>query len=99
MMSLSTASGGLLNKYFTAFPIATPRPKDTYPLDGISVSGGTATWTVESQKKYTGSYRIKYFMLNGEEEATYVNMANVYRSYLEKTQDLKKLENDGDPLT
>ncbi|MBR5460203.1 MAG: hypothetical protein IKV53_04985 [Clostridia bacterium] len=98
MMSLSTASGGLLNKYFTAFPIATPRPKDTYPLDGISVSGGTATWTVESQKKYTGSYRIKYFMLNGEEEATYVNMANVYRSYLEKTQDLKKLENDGDDI-
>ena len=98
MLSLSTASGGLLNRYFTAFPIATPRPKDTYPLDGISVSGGTATWSVESQKKYTGSYRVKYFMLWGEEEATYMNMARVYREYLENNNVLKDIEKDGDSI-
>ncbi len=96
MMQLSTASGGLLNKYFTAFPIATPRPSDTYPLDGISVSGNIATWTVETQKKYTGSYRIKYFMLWGEEESTYVNMAKVYREYLEKNETLSAVEDDGE---
>jgi len=95
MMQLSTASGGLLNKYFTAFPIAVPRPSDTYPLDGISVSGNIATWTVETQKKYTGSYRIKYFMLWGEEEATYVNMAKVYRDYLEKQQVLEPVQDEG----
>lgn len=98
MLSLSTASGGLLNRYFTAFPIATPRPKDTYPLDGISVSGGTATWSVESQKKYTGSYRVKYFMLWGEEESTYMNMAKVYREYLENNNVLKDIEKDGDNI-
>lgn len=98
MMSLSTASGGLLNRYFSTFTIAIPRPKDTYPLDGISVSGGTATWTVESQKKYTGSYRIKYFMLNGEEEATYVNMAKVYREYLQKNNVLSDVEQDGSSI-
>lgn len=96
MMQLSTASGGLLNKYFTAFPIATPRPSDTYPLDGISVSGNIATWTVETQKKYTGSYRIKYFMLWGEEEATYVNMAKVYRDYLEKNEVIAPVEDEGE---
>ncbi len=89
LLDVSTASGGLLNRYFTAYTIATPRPTDTYPLDGISVSGGTATWTVHTEKKYTGSYRIKYIMLN-EEEATYVNMAKLYREYLEKQELLSK---------
>ncbi len=97
LLDISTASGGLLNKYFTAYTIATPRPKDTYPLDGVSVSGSTATWTVQTEKKYTGSYRIKYFMLN-EEEATYVNMARVYRDWLEKSEVLSKNENDSENI-
>lgn len=97
MMSLSTESGGLLNKYFSTHIIANPRPSDTYPLDGISVSNTTATWTVEADKKYTGSYRIKYFML-WEDEATYVNMAKVYREYLVKNGALSNLESDSDNI-
>lgn len=95
LSEISTASGGVLNKYFSTSVNVYPRPKDTYPLEGISVSGSTATWTVESDKKYTGNYRIKYFMLDGE-ESTYVNMANIYRKYLEKKGALTKQENKED---
>ncbi len=95
LSEITTASGGILNKYFTTSINVFPRPKDTYPLDGISVSGLTATWTVETDKKYTGNYRIKYIMLDGE-DATYVNMANVYRSYLEKTANFERQTFDED---
>ncbi len=98
LLDISTASGGLLNKYFATYTVATPRPTDTYPLEGISVSGGTAEWTVETNKKYTGSYRIKYIMLWGEEEASYVNMAKVYREYLEKNNVLKAKEEKEDSV-
>ncbi len=97
LLDISTSSGGLLNKYFTTYTIATPRPTDTYPLDGISVSGGTATWTVQTEKKYTGSYRVKYIMLDGE-DATYVNMAKIYRDYLEENKILTEKKSDSDSI-
>ncbi len=93
LAEITTASGGILNKYFATSVNVFPRPKDTYPLDGISVSGLTATWTVETDKKYTGNYRIKYIMMDGE-EATYVNMAALYRNYLEKTGQLKRTDRE-----
>ena len=95
LTEITTASGGILNKYFATSINVYPRPKDTYPLDGISVSGLTATWTVETDKKYTGNYRIKYIMMDGE-EANYVNMAALYRNYLEKNGVLEKKDNEED---
>lgn len=95
LAEITTASGGILSKYFATSINVYPRPKDTYPLDGISVSGLTATWTVETDKKYTGNYRIKYIMLNGE-TANYVNMAAIYRDYLEKNGKLERQNFEGD---
>ncbi|MBR6632708.1 MAG: hypothetical protein IKL05_00210 [Clostridia bacterium] len=95
LAEITTASGGILSKYFATSINVYPRPKDTYPLDGISVSGLTATWTVETDKKYTGNYRIKYIMLNGD-DANYVNMATIYRNYLEKNGKLERQKYEGD---
>lgn len=94
LAEITTASGGILNKYFATSINVYPRPKDTYPLDGISVSGLTATWTVETDKKYTGNYRIKYIMLQGE-DADYVKMAEIYRNYLEKNGKIKRQTQEG----
>ncbi len=95
LAEITTASGGILNKYFATSINVYPRPKDTYPLDGISVSGLTATWTVETDKKYTGNYRIKYIMLEGE-NANYVAMADLYRDYLEKNGKIERQTFEGD---
>ncbi len=95
LAEITTASGGILNKYFATSINVYPRPKDTYPLDGISVSGLTATWTVETDKKYTGNYRIKYIMLEGE-DANYVAMADIYRDYLEKNGKIERQTFEGD---
>lgn len=95
LAEITTASGGILNRYFATSINVYPRPKDTYPLDGISVSGLTATWTVETDKKYTGNYRIKYLMLEGE-GANYVKMAEIYRNYLEKNGYIERKTFDGE---
>ncbi len=110
--SLSTIyaeTGGALHKYNTAYTAFNPRPSDQYNLaDSISV-GSNATWTVVSDRKYTGSYRIKYVMLEDQTlaataaeenkdyksyDATYVGMAKAYRDYLYETEQLIKLEED-----
>ena len=93
LAEITTYSGGTLHKYNTCFTSFVPRPKDSYNLaESISV-GQNATYTVVSERKYTGSYRIKYVMLTSDEdaadagikdyyEATYVGMAKAYRDYL-----------------
>ncbi|MBE6712091.1 MAG: hypothetical protein E7580_01080 [Ruminococcaceae bacterium] len=72
------------------------RQTDSYPLDGITVSGATAVYTKAIDRRYVGNYTIKYRMLSGE-DATYVGMANAYREYLIKTGALEKIkkQNDG----
>ncbi len=93
LADLFTYSGGTLHEYSTCYASFTPRPKDSYNLaEAISV-GQNATYTVVSERKYTGSYRIKYIMLTSDEdaadagikdyyEASYVGMAKAYRDYL-----------------
>ena len=108
--SLSTIyaeTGGTLHKYNTVYSAFNPRPSDQYNLaDSISI-GSNATWTVVSDRKYTGSYRIKYIMLEDEllsqeaaksakgeytsYDADYVGMAKAYREYLYKTGQLTQL--------
>ena len=82
-----------------------PRPSDTYSLsDAISVSG-LSTWTVVSPRKYTGDFKIRYFMLTDEDVAKekgldntyapdYVGMAKAYRDYLVGRGVLTKLTED-----
>ena len=101
LAELTSEHGGTLHRYNTVYATFNPRPSDTYNLaDSISI-GSNATWTVESARKYVGSYRIKYIMLGDDElakgtdyyEASYVGMANAYRDHLENAGVLSKLEN------
>lgn len=93
LAEITTEHGGTLHPFNSVFSTFYPRPKDSYNLaESISV-GANASYTVVSERKYTGSYRIKYIMLTGEEdaeaaglkdyyEAGYVGMAKAYRDYL-----------------
>ncbi|MBQ4121792.1 MAG: hypothetical protein IJD35_07250 [Clostridia bacterium] len=96
-MDAATMKGGK-HKYNSVYISVFPRPQDTYRLaDAISVSNDSTEWIVVSDRKYTGSYRIQYTMLsdatyveNGKikeniYKANYVEMANVYRDYLQRT--------------
>lgn len=62
-----------------------PRPNDKF-----MPSGATEPWTVVSERKYTGNYKIRYVLLSDESKvkehggytADYVGMAKAYRDYL-----------------
>ena len=102
LATLMSEHGGTLHPYNTVYAKFTPRPSDTYNLaDSISVSG-SATWTVTSERKYTESYRIRYFLLTDPEvasergvknyyDATYQGMALALRDYWTETGTLTKL--------
>ena len=104
LATLMSEHGGTLHPYNTVYAKFTPRPSDTYNLaDSISVSG-SATWTVTSERKYTESYRIRYFLLTDPEvaaekgvknyyDASYQGMALALRDYWTETGVLTKLEN------
>ncbi len=101
LATLMTEHGGTLHPYNTVYAMFTPRPSDTYNLaDSISVSG-SATWTVTSERKYTESYRIRYFLLTDPEvakergvkdyyDASYIGMATALRDYWTDTGVLVK---------
>ncbi len=109
LAEISTEHGGNLHKYNTVYTTFYPRPKDTYNLaDAISV-GANATYTVVSERKYTGSYRIKYIMLTSDETAeavglkdyyedSYVGMAKAYRDYLIAEGVLTEIEDPKDSI-
>lgn len=86
---------GALSPYDTVQMNFNPRPKDSYNVaDAISV-GSNSEWTVVSERKYVGNYKIHYVMLTDDEiaaekempngtwyEATWLGMAKAYRDYL-----------------
>ena len=95
MMKLLSYHSALYN---TVIMQANPRPSDE-----IRLSGASKSWTVVSERKYTGSYKIRYIMLSDEKTvaekggytADYVGMAKAYRDYLVSNGTLTRLtEND-----
>ena len=74
--------------------IANPRPSDVVRPSGVS-----GAWTVVSERKYTGNYKIRYIMLADEKitaekggyTADYVGMAKAYRDYLIENETLTRL--------
>ncbi len=88
---IDAVSGGASHPYHSIGTTFFARQKDSYPLDGITVSGGVAVYTKSIDRKYVGNYIIKYRLLK-DENATYVGMANAYRDYLLKEEILKKKE-------
>ncbi|MBE6577580.1 MAG: hypothetical protein E7653_05535 [Ruminococcaceae bacterium] len=105
LMQLSSYHMGAKGVYNTVMMTVFPRPKDTYNVaDAISV-GANDTWTVVSARKYTGNFKIRYFMLTDPAVAnasgitnyydtSYAGMAQAYRDYLEKTGVLTKLTDE-----
>ena len=91
LASLSTYHAGALSDYNTVKMQFTPRPQDSYNLSD-SISVGTDTkWTVVSDRKYVGNYKIKYVMLSDKEDVeqdtkvydtSWFGMAIAYRDYL-----------------
>ncbi|MBE6609081.1 MAG: hypothetical protein E7634_00245 [Ruminococcaceae bacterium] len=90
--------------YNSVFCSFNPRPKDSYNLaEAISI-GSNTKYTVVSERKYTGSFRINYIMLTDPDntkdrradrtyyEPTYVGMAKAYRDYLETSGKITKIE-------
>ena len=87
---------GVLSPYDTIQMNFNPRPKDSYNIaDAISV-GTNSEWTVVSNRKYVGNYKIHYVMLADEGLAeknelkdgtwyktSWLGMAMAYRDYLE----------------
>ena len=59
------------------------------PYDKITTDTG-AEWTVISDRKYTGDYKIRCVLLSGE-DASYVGMAKAYRKYLESNKVLTQI--------
>ena len=95
LTELVTYHAGVLSPYDTVQMNFNPRPKDSYNIaDAISV-GTNSEWTVVSNRKYVGNYKIHYVMLSDETEATnkklpadswyeasWLGMAKAYRDYL-----------------
>lgn len=92
-------NGGATHMFASAYTSFNPRPKDSYALTG-GISVTNSMWTVESKRKYTGDYRLRYFILT--EDISYSGMVNVYRKYLENKGIITKLkktdENEDIPL-
>ncbi len=91
---IDAISGGVSHPYHSIGTTFFARQTDSYPLDGITVSGGTAVYTKSIDRKYVGNYTIKYRLLK-DEDASYVGMANAYRAFLEGEGVLTKLEDQG----
>ncbi len=85
-------------EYNTVKMQVNPRPSDIITPSGA----GAQPWTVVSERKYTGNFKIRYVMLTDEEnvktkggyEADYVGMAKAYRDYLVKNGTLTALTSE-----
>ncbi len=102
LASLATYHAGSLSDYNTIKMSFTPRPKDTYDLKDALSAGAASEWTVVSDRKYVGGYKIRYVMLTDADEAaekgiediydaSWFGMAVAYRDYLTEKGVLSKL--------
>ena len=102
LTDIMTYHAGSLSDYNTIKMVFNPRPSDSYNLqDSISV-GSDATWTVVSERKYVGNYKIRYVMLSDSDlaaekgvedyyETSWLGMALAYRDYLDRNNYLTRL--------
>ena len=111
LTELVTYHAGVLSPYDTVQMNFNPRPKDSYNIaDAISV-GSNSEWTVVSNRKYVGNYKIHYVMLSDEDQAaknnlkadewyesSWLGMAKAYRDYLVGNGVLSQLEQTSDDI-
>jgi len=89
------SGGGKVHPYQSIYLKVFPRQQDSYPLDGLTVSGNNATYTVNCDRKYVGNYTIQFSLLD-EDEASYVGMAKNYREYLVEQGWMEAITEKGD---
>jgi hypothetical protein len=90
--------GGALHNYSTVFPYFNPKASDTYSLSG-SIASSAESVGINSDRKYTGSFTLRYFMLTDDDIAekqkaddpaykyyntSWLGMAEAYRDYLSR---------------
>ena len=106
LATITTDHGGnVTHKYNSVYSEFNPRPKDSYNLASAISVAGNAVWTVVSERKFTGNFRIRYIMLSdldylsengvsteGLFGTDYVGMAKAYRYMLEKQGTISKLD-------
>ncbi len=91
--------GGALHNYSTVFPYFNPKASDTYSLSG-SIASSAESIGINSDRKYTGSFTLRYFMLTDDKLAeerkadnpeykyytsSWLGMAEAYRDHLCRT--------------
>ncbi len=106
LASIEIFRPGTQSNYNCARAYFNPRPKDTYELtDSISAKDDDttkSTWTVVSDRKFTGNFTLRYVMLSDPAlaeaagvsvyyEPTYIGMAQAYRDYLIRNEALARL--------
>ncbi|MBQ3101229.1 MAG: hypothetical protein IJC50_09585 [Clostridia bacterium] len=111
LASITTTHGGAQHKYNSVYTEFRPRPSDSYNLSAsISIADDTV-WTIVSDRKYSGSYKIRIVMLTDKDnaeslgltedqyyECSYVGMAKAYRDYLENKGTITRKENSGENI-
>jgi len=97
LAQLNIDYGGNTHNFTSIYTSFNPRPKDSYKLNaGLSVNDNV-TWYEESERKYTGNFTLRLFILTGKEDSdesskSYSDMAAAYRKYLEGEGVLTKVE-------
>lgn len=104
LANLNVNFGGTAYAFATAYASYQPFPSDDYQIS----SGSSATYTIVSDCRYSGSYVTRYVMLGDTEltaaanasayPASYVGMASYYRDYLKEKGEISALETVEDTL-
>ncbi len=89
MSEITADHGGTVHRYSSVYTTFYPKPTDSYVLEGISTSG-SSTWSVQSDRRYTGNYTVRIFPIVGE-DSDYNTMAAKIREYLTKIGTLDKM--------
>ncbi|MBQ5602519.1 MAG: hypothetical protein IIU77_06840 [Clostridia bacterium] len=82
----SEHGAGVRHPYNAAYATFYPRSTDSYNLGDSIAGAGDNEWTITSDRKYTGCFTVKYMLLSDNEssqyKASYVGMADAYRTHL-----------------
>ena len=102
--------GGALHNYSTIFPYFNPKASDTYSLSG-SIASAAESVGINSDRKYTGSFTLRYVMLTDDKvaqerkasepdykyyNASWLGMAEAYRDHLTNTGKLSNQLTEAD---
>lgn len=104
LANINVSFGGTAYAFATAYASYQPFPSDDYQIS----SSSTATYTIVSDCRYSGSYVTRYVMLGDTEltgaagasayPASYVGMATYYRDYLKENGEISAFEAVEDTL-